>query len=94
MISGNKKTGRKTILFSHRDGHMIFILCMAFISVFLRRAVASQWMQNLYPNHVAFFTNGAFGNIDTGDLQQMLLLGQRQVFVFCFSLADAEKFTT
>jgi hypothetical protein len=50
-------------------------------------------MQNLYPNHVSFFANGAFGNINTGDLQQMLLPGQRHVFVFCFSLAAAEKFT-
>jgi hypothetical protein len=48
---------------------------MAFISVFLRRAVASQWMQNLYPDHVAFFANRAFGDINTGDLQQMLLPG-------------------
>jgi len=50
-------------------------------------------MQALYPNHGAFFADGAFGNINTGDLQQVLLPGQRQVFIFCLDLAAAEKFT-
>jgi hypothetical protein len=66
---------------------------MVFISVFFRWAVASQWMQNLHPNHVPCLANGAFGNINTGDLQQMLLPGQQRIFVFCFDLAATEKFT-
>jgi len=67
---------------------------MGLISAFPRRAIASQWMQNLYHDHVTFFANRAFGNINTRDLQQMLLPGQKQVFVFCFSFATAEIFTT